>query len=225
MVATFIIQYLFGGSYFESFTKGLGKVPFWYSLSLSIVISVSLLLLRRFFFDDHTTLLDRAGHKPKLPANRAHSQRRQSLRSGYASAHQEGFGKLITSGNILRKTDLNIGSEASSNNAANNSRKSLLGETNDDSMQPSTSGKIIRKKVSSVKPEVHPPPPKSVKIPEENIGTNERHLNESLLGETNDDSMQPSTSGEIIRKKVFSVKPEVHPPPPESIKIPEENRK
>jgi hypothetical protein len=146
MVATFIIQYLFGGSYFESFTKGLGKVPFWYSLSLSIVISVSLLLSRRFFFDDHTTLLDRAGHKPKLPANRAHSQRRQSLRSGYAFAHQEGFGKLITSGKILRKTDLNICSEASSNNVANNSRKSLL-------------------------------------------DTNERHLNESLLGETNDDSI------------------------------------
>jgi hypothetical protein len=46
----------------------------------------------------------------------------------------------------LRKTDLNICSEASSNNVANNSRKSLL-------------------------------------------DTNERHLNESLLGETNDDSI------------------------------------
>jgi hypothetical protein len=28
MVATFIIQYLFGDSYFESFTKGLGKAHF-----------------------------------------------------------------------------------------------------------------------------------------------------------------------------------------------------
>lgn len=44
---------------------------------------------------------------------------RRSLRSGYAFAHQEGFGKLITSGKIMRKTGLNFG-KASSNNAANN---------------------------------------------------------------------------------------------------------
>lgn len=45
---------------------------------------------------------------------------RRSLRSGYAFAHQEGFGKLITSGKIMRKTGLNFGSKSNSNNAANN---------------------------------------------------------------------------------------------------------
>ena len=49
---------------------------------------------------------------------------RRSLRSGYAFAHQEGFGKLITSGKIMRKTGLNFGTKAAnisgSNNAANN---------------------------------------------------------------------------------------------------------
>lgn len=50
---------------------------------------------------------------------------RRSLRSGYAFAHQEGFGKLITSGKIMRKTGLNFGSKASSNNAANNNSGSL----------------------------------------------------------------------------------------------------
>ena len=54
---------------------------------------------------------------------------RRSLRSGYAFAHQEGFGKLITSGKIMRKTGLNFGSKVnnssnittSGNNSNNNS--------------------------------------------------------------------------------------------------------
>lgn len=45
---------------------------------------------------------------------------RRSLRSGYAFAHQEGFGKLITSGKIMRKTGLNFGAKSTSNNLANN---------------------------------------------------------------------------------------------------------
>ena len=71
-----------------------------------------------------------------FPSNRAHKSQdfmrtpsarrsRRSLRSGYAFAHQEGFGKLITSGKIMRKTGLNFGSKSSSNNAANNNTGSL----------------------------------------------------------------------------------------------------
>lgn len=45
---------------------------------------------------------------------------RRSLRSGYAFAHQEGFGKLITSGKIMRKTVLNFGKSSQSSSSGNN---------------------------------------------------------------------------------------------------------
>lgn len=39
--------------------------------------------------------------RPVTPSARKH---RRSLRSGYAFAHQEGFGRLITSGKLVRRT-------------------------------------------------------------------------------------------------------------------------
>lgn len=64
--------------------------------------------------------IDRAHKSQDFLRTPSARRSRRSLRSGYAFAHQEGFGKLITSGKIMRKTGLNFGTKASSNNAANN---------------------------------------------------------------------------------------------------------
>ncbi|XP_046439096.1 probable phospholipid-transporting ATPase IM isoform X3 [Daphnia pulex] len=141
LVWYFALQYFYnfviGGSYVGSLTKAMGEATFWFTLVLSIVILMIPVVAWRFYFVDvHPTLSDRVRLKQRLSAIRAHKSQdfmrtpsarrsRRSLRSGYAFAHQEGFGKLITSGKIMRKTGLNFGSKASSNNAANNNSGSL----------------------------------------------------------------------------------------------------
>lgn len=141
LVWYFALQYFYnfviGGSYVGSLTKAMGEATFWFTLVLSIVIvMIPVVAWRFYFFDVHPTLADRVRFKQRLPRIRPRKSQdfartpsarrsRQSLRSGYAFAHQEGFGKLITSGKIMRKTVLNFGSKASSNNAANNNSGSV----------------------------------------------------------------------------------------------------
>ncbi|RZF37486.1 hypothetical protein LSTR_LSTR005361, partial [Laodelphax striatellus] len=45
--------------------------------------------------------ISRSSETPRTPS--ASRRPRRSVRSGYAFAHQEGFGRLITSGKIMRK--------------------------------------------------------------------------------------------------------------------------
>ena len=62
-------------------------------------------------------MLDYRAHKSQDFFRTTSARRsRRSLRSGYAFAHQEGFGKLITSGKIMRKTVLNFGKSSTSSN-------------------------------------------------------------------------------------------------------------
>lgn len=71
-------------------------------------------------------------HKSQDVLRTASARRsRRSLRSGYAFAHQEGFGKLITSGKIMRKTVLNFGksSHNSSSGANNNGAQNVAGSS------------------------------------------------------------------------------------------------
>jgi hypothetical protein len=98
----------------------MGEATFWFTLVLVIVILMIPVVAWRFYFVDVSpTLSDRVRLKQRLSAIRAHKSQdfmrtpsarrsRRSLRSGYAFAHQEGFGKLITSGKIMRKTGLNF---------------------------------------------------------------------------------------------------------------------
>lgn len=93
----------------------MSEPTFWFTTVISCIILVIPVLSWRFFFIDvRPTLSERVRLKQRLAQMRSrHSQdilrtpstrrTRRSLRSGYAFAHQEGFGRLITSGKIMRK--------------------------------------------------------------------------------------------------------------------------
>ncbi|OWF34874.1 phospholipid-transporting ATPase ID [Mizuhopecten yessoensis] len=89
---------------------------FWLCLLLTITILLIPVIAYRFYYlDMHPTLSDRARLKQRMSKSKARSgditMRRQStlrrstrsLRSGYAFAHQQGFGELITSGLNMRQ--------------------------------------------------------------------------------------------------------------------------
>jgi len=134
-VLQYFYNYVIGGPYVGALSKAMGEASFWFTLVLSIVVLMIPVVAWRFYFADvDPTLSNRVRLKQRLSAIRAHKSQdflrtpsarrsRRSLRSGYAFSHQEGFGKLITSGKIMRKTVLNFGklSNSSNNNSNNNS--------------------------------------------------------------------------------------------------------
>lgn len=93
----------------------MSEPTFWFTAVISCIILVIPVLSWRFFFIDvRPTLSDRVRLKQRLAQLRSRQSQdilrtpstrrtRRSLRSGYAFAHQEGFGRLITSGKIMRK--------------------------------------------------------------------------------------------------------------------------
>ncbi|XP_017889668.1 phospholipid-transporting ATPase ID isoform X6 [Ceratina calcarata] len=115
----FILDYFYnfviGGSYVGSLTMAMSEPTFWFTAVISCIILVIPVLSWRFFFIDvRPTLSDRVRLKQRLAKLRSRQSQdilrtpstrrtRRSLRSGYAFAHQEGFGRLITSGKIMRK--------------------------------------------------------------------------------------------------------------------------
>lgn len=98
-----------------SFTQAMMEPTFWFTTVISCIMLVIPVLSWRFFFIDvRPTLSDRVRLKQRLANLRSRQSQdilrtpstrraRRSLRSGYAFAHQEGFGRLITSGKIMRK--------------------------------------------------------------------------------------------------------------------------
>ncbi|KAK2721275.1 hypothetical protein QYM36_003528, partial [Artemia franciscana] len=120
-ILQFFYNYVIGGSYVGSLKKSMEEVTFWATLGLTLVILLVPVIAYRFYLvDTQPTLSDRVRLKQRLSAKslgvaksrdnlRTPSIRRsrRSLRSGYAFSHQEGFGRLITSGKIMRrpKTD------------------------------------------------------------------------------------------------------------------------
>lgn len=122
-IMDFFYNYIIGGSYVGSLLKAMCEANFWFTTVLAVAISIMPVLAWRFyFFDVAPTLTDRVRLKQRFEQVRSrHSQDvtrtpsarrgRRSIRSGYAFAHQEGFGRLITSGKIMRKLpnpDFNI---------------------------------------------------------------------------------------------------------------------
>ncbi|XP_069679898.1 phospholipid-transporting ATPase ID isoform X1 [Periplaneta americana] len=114
-VLQFFYNYVIGGRYVGSLTKAMTEATFWFTTVITVIILMLPVLAWRFYFVDVCpTLSDRVRLKQRLAQLRSRQSQdvlrtpsarrtRRSIRSGYAFAHQEGFGRLITSGKIMRK--------------------------------------------------------------------------------------------------------------------------
>ncbi|XP_044589030.1 phospholipid-transporting ATPase ID isoform X2 [Cotesia glomerata] len=114
-ILDYFYNFIIGGSYVGSLTMAMSEATFWFTTVISCIMLVIPVLSWRFFFIDvRPTLSERVRLKQRLAQMRSRQSQdilrtpstrrtRRSLRSGYAFAHQEGFGRLITSGKIMRK--------------------------------------------------------------------------------------------------------------------------
>lgn len=99
----------------------LSSGQFWFTLFIVLVILLFPVVAARFYsLTVHPTLSDRCRMKQRFLRKKALTQTydpyirrkssayrsRRSIRSGYAFAHQEGFGQLITSGKIMKKSQI-----------------------------------------------------------------------------------------------------------------------
>lgn len=113
----FINSSLIGNQYMGSFRVMLSTSQFWFTLFLVLAILILPTVANRFYHVDvHPTLSDKCRYKQRVLRARAKApvevstrrrssirRQRRSIRSGYAFSHQEGFGRLITSGKIMKK--------------------------------------------------------------------------------------------------------------------------
>ncbi|KAL9879573.1 ATPase phospholipid transporting 8B isoform 10-T11 [Glossina fuscipes fuscipes] len=114
-VLDYFYNYVVGGPYVGSLSMAMKDLTFWATMFITVVVIMIPVLAYKFYLiDKHPSLADKIRMKRRLASlksrhtssvMRAPSSRRsrRSLRSGYAFAHQEGFGRLITSGKIMRK--------------------------------------------------------------------------------------------------------------------------
>lgn len=114
LVSYFVLDYFYnyaiGGPYVGSLTVALTQATFWFTAVLTMMIlMVPVVSWRLAWSQTRPTLAERLRARQRwraaAPAPRTPSARRarRSVRSGYAFAHQEGFGRLITSGKIMRR--------------------------------------------------------------------------------------------------------------------------
>ncbi|KAL1516456.1 hypothetical protein ABEB36_000367 [Hypothenemus hampei] len=114
-IADNFYNYVFKGPYVGALAKAMGGANFWFTTILIVIMCILPVLAYRFYFINvYPTLSDRVRLKQRLAQVRSRQSQdvlrtpsarraRRSIRSGYAFAHQEGFGRLITSGKIMRK--------------------------------------------------------------------------------------------------------------------------
>ncbi|CAG9566196.1 unnamed protein product [Danaus chrysippus] len=111
-VLDYFYNYVIGGPYVGSLTVALTQATFWFTAVLTMMIlMVPVVSWRLACSRRRPTLAERLRARTRwrraaaAPAPRTPSARRarRSVRSGYAFAHQEGFGRLITSGKIMRR--------------------------------------------------------------------------------------------------------------------------
>ncbi|XP_052752324.1 probable phospholipid-transporting ATPase IM isoform X2 [Galleria mellonella] len=114
LVSYFVLDYFYnyaiGGPYVGSLTVALTQPTFWFTAVLTmIILMVPVVSWRLACSWTRPTLAERLRARqrwrapaaaPRTPSAR---RARRSVRSGYAFAHQEGFGRLITSGKIMRR--------------------------------------------------------------------------------------------------------------------------
>jgi len=97
-----------------SLSVPMGDTTFWFTVLLTTVVLMLPVIAWRFYkVDVHPTLTDKAKLVQRssrvrqkvegLPRPFSGRRSRRSVRSGYAFAHSEGFGRLITSGRIMRE--------------------------------------------------------------------------------------------------------------------------
>ncbi|KAH8387683.1 hypothetical protein KR093_008802, partial [Drosophila rubida] len=113
-VLDYFYNYVIGGPYVGSLTQAMKDVSFWATMLITVVMLMAPVLAYKFYLlDVHPSLSDKIRQKSlkkmhsrvSSDVRRTPSSRRgrRSVRSGYAFAHQEGFGRLITSGKIMHK--------------------------------------------------------------------------------------------------------------------------
>lgn len=106
---------LFDYTYLGTAVNVMGTANFWFTLFLTITILLLPVVAARFYqIDTQPTLTEKVRMKQRISKSksksgdlilrRASTTRRsqRSMRSGYAFAHQEGFGELITTGSIMQ---------------------------------------------------------------------------------------------------------------------------
>ncbi|XP_052890781.1 phospholipid-transporting ATPase ID isoform X2 [Anopheles moucheti] len=160
----YFYNYVIGGPYVGSLTQAMKEATFWFTTVLTVIVLMIPVLASRFYFVDvFPSLPDKIRVQQRLALLRSRQssdvlrtpsarKARRSLRSGYAFAHQEGFGRLITSGKIMRKLPqdfafpLGLGSkkqqstESTKNNNNNNSSNNANNVTN----APNGAGSVTR---------------------------------------------------------------------------------
>ncbi|XP_050303253.1 probable phospholipid-transporting ATPase IM isoform X2 [Anthonomus grandis grandis] len=155
-IADNFYNYVCSGPYVGSLTKAMAGANFWFTTVLVVIICVLPVLAYRFYFVDvFPTLSDRVRLKQRLAQVRSRQSQdvlrtpsarraRRSIRSGYAFAHQEGFGRLITSGKIMRKlpnTEFHIPNLMNKLNISNSIKENRnQGNTSQNGSGSSTSG-------------------------------------------------------------------------------------
>ncbi|KAH9406631.1 Phospholipid-transporting ATPase ID [Tyrophagus putrescentiae] len=117
----FINSNFINHQYLGCFRMTLSSGQFWFTLFIVLVILLFPVVAGRFYsLTVHPTLSDRCRMKQRFLRKKALTQTydpyirrkssayrsRRSIRSGYAFAHQEGFGQLITSGKIMKKAQI-----------------------------------------------------------------------------------------------------------------------
>lgn len=114
-VLDYFYNYVVGGPYVGSLTQAMKEATFWFTTVITVIVLMVPVLASRFYLVDvHPSLSDKIRLKQRAAQLRSRQSNdvlrtpsarraRRSLRSGYAFAHQEGFGRLITSGKIMRK--------------------------------------------------------------------------------------------------------------------------
>lgn len=124
----FINSNFIGNQYLGCLRMTLSTGHFWFTLFLTLAILLIPVIAIRFYnVNVRPTLSDRCRLKQRLsrlktrplePQMRRRSsvrRSRRSIRSGYAFAHQEGFGRLITSGKLVQKQSIRSNSSTVAN--------------------------------------------------------------------------------------------------------------
>jgi phospholipid-translocating ATPase len=118
LIFYFILQYFYNyvitGPYVGSLGTAMTDLTFWFTTLLTTIVLMLPVIGWRFYkVDVNPTLTDKARLVQRnaksrqkgeagLPRPFSGRRSRRSVRSGYAFAHSEGFGRLITSGKIMR---------------------------------------------------------------------------------------------------------------------------
>ncbi|KAI5696260.1 hypothetical protein M8J75_010504 [Diaphorina citri] len=130
-VFTYVFSVLLKDTFIISLKRAMTDPNFWLCVLVIIVLDILPVISRRFYlFLVHPTLSNRIRLKQRILktgssveldsgqyGSQANKRPRRSIRSGYAFAHQEGFGRLITSGKIMKRM---IHHHGPSNGHANN---------------------------------------------------------------------------------------------------------